>query len=524
MKAFAVLDGGGVKGAALAGALAAAEEKNIEFVGYGGTSAGSIVALLASVGYSGIEIHQRLQNDIHPLKLLDDDGQLYRSAAVAVQEAIAIIKDRKIGWCGRTALGFMKRHRELLQTLGTDLGIYDGARLMMTLKQLISEKIPEIEGYDDPTFANLEEHGAKQLKIVASDIFKRRAVVFEKNNEHLSQSVLKAVRASSSYPFFFKPVDSPGGKRFVDGGLSSNLPVFLFEKEHEKTQLPIIALDLVSGDRKHVPGVMSFIQEIADTAFEASDELLGEMLPGLKHIRIKVPANIGTLKFDLTADEIESMFQAGRSDASAALNEWDLLTVTTKAGEEIQKELKAYYGPERLFEPVLRSLIQEIGVESKARDLRANIMVPTGRSDGSRIVVYRHGYRTDDPDIALELAEFGGCSGQASKSHSPVVANLEKAAENFNAEGNEWNMTQFQQNQVAKDRKSMLSVPVFARERRDGESAEHVPVRAILSIDSSTALHDSGWLEISENESPFVTKRVTDLAIQWSAVVSKLLS
>jgi len=47
MKAFVILDGGGVKGAALAGCLAAAEDRGIEIVAYGGTSAGSIVALLA---------------------------------------------------------------------------------------------------------------------------------------------------------------------------------------------------------------------------------------------------------------------------------------------------------------------------------------------------------------------------------------------------------------------------------------------------------------------------------------------
>lgn len=51
MKAYAILDGGGVKGAALAGALAAAEHNGIEFAGFGGTSAGAIVALLACVGY-----------------------------------------------------------------------------------------------------------------------------------------------------------------------------------------------------------------------------------------------------------------------------------------------------------------------------------------------------------------------------------------------------------------------------------------------------------------------------------------
>ena len=50
MQAYAVFDGGGVKGAALAGCLKAAQESKIEFVGFGGSSAGSIVALLATAG------------------------------------------------------------------------------------------------------------------------------------------------------------------------------------------------------------------------------------------------------------------------------------------------------------------------------------------------------------------------------------------------------------------------------------------------------------------------------------------
>jgi NTE family protein len=63
MKAYAILDGGGVKGAALVGCLKAAEELGIEFVGYGGTSAGSIIALLASVGYTVAELEGNVPAD-----------------------------------------------------------------------------------------------------------------------------------------------------------------------------------------------------------------------------------------------------------------------------------------------------------------------------------------------------------------------------------------------------------------------------------------------------------------------------
>src|SRR5437660_5588012 len=76
MKAYAILQGGGVKGAALAGCLKAAEELKIDFEGYGGTSAGSIIGLLGSVGYKGDELRQILTEDMTFSELLDDKGVL----------------------------------------------------------------------------------------------------------------------------------------------------------------------------------------------------------------------------------------------------------------------------------------------------------------------------------------------------------------------------------------------------------------------------------------------------------------
>lgn len=79
MKAYGVFDGGGIKGAALAGALAAAEDQGIKFTGFGGTSAGSMVAFLAAVGYSGKELGEALiSQDLNDL--LDDGGDVLREA------------------------------------------------------------------------------------------------------------------------------------------------------------------------------------------------------------------------------------------------------------------------------------------------------------------------------------------------------------------------------------------------------------------------------------------------------------
>lgn len=521
MKAYAVFDGGGVKGAALAGALTAAEQEKIEFQGYGGTSAGSIVALLASIGYTGKEILNRLKTDVHPLKMLDDDGTLCRNALKAVSEGVELIEKQKFGCMGRNALGFLSRNQKLIQKVKQDLGLYTGDNLKGILHSLIVKKIPDLKANDDPTFQDLERYGGQRLKIVASDIRTRRAVVFSKDPSSPSQSVLEAVRASASYPFFFTPVVTKSGRRLVDGGLSSNLPVFLFADEHEVTQFPMLAFDLVAGERTSKIGVLSFIEEIADTAFEASDDLMGKLLPGLKHISLEVPPDIHTLQFDLSESQIESLYRFGHSSASEELRRWDKLESSSRAGEQIQKQLAVYYGPKALFEPVLTALKWEMENQTGAKNVRTHIMLPTGRADASRIVVYNAGFREGDPDKALELAEFGGCSGRANKDHAPTFADLQQARECY---ASDWNMTQNQQSMVPVDRRAMISVPVFAREPQPGESPEMVPIRAVLSIDTSSTLEEAGWIENSKNTMPVVTRGVTELAIKWAAVISRLLS
>src|SRR5262245_65561802 len=75
MRAFAIYAGGGVKGAALAGCLCAAEQQGVKFVGHGGTSAGSMIALMAAVGYGGEEMEKILVEELDFRTLLEDQGQ-----------------------------------------------------------------------------------------------------------------------------------------------------------------------------------------------------------------------------------------------------------------------------------------------------------------------------------------------------------------------------------------------------------------------------------------------------------------
>src|SRR5215467_2268658 len=74
LQAYAIFGGGGVRGVGFAGALDAAEQLGIEFIGFGGVSAGSIIALLAAAGYSGQQVCDELMKDEVLVQLLDDNG------------------------------------------------------------------------------------------------------------------------------------------------------------------------------------------------------------------------------------------------------------------------------------------------------------------------------------------------------------------------------------------------------------------------------------------------------------------
>ncbi|MDQ2921589.1 MAG: patatin-like phospholipase family protein [Acidobacteriota bacterium] len=241
MRAYAILDGGGVKGAALAGCLAAAEEKGIEFAGYGGTSAGSIVALLACLGLSGAQLRSVAVDEMDFLDFLDDRGILLeRLKNIPVQ----LGSRRRVSWPL-----ILWRNRDLLHKINIDFGLYKADKMRVFLLKKIKEKLPnlELENENDITFADLKRAKRPPLKIVVSDLGLRAPVIYSASggNER-NGSVFDAVRASMSYPFVFRPVRL-NDRYLVDGGVAINLPLYVFNRERLEDKLPVVAFDLVTS-------------------------------------------------------------------------------------------------------------------------------------------------------------------------------------------------------------------------------------------------------------------------------------
>lgn len=203
-----VMEGGGVRGLAYAGALEVLEQKGIlaQIENVGGSSAGAIAGLLVAMNYSSAEIDSILQ----PLRIQEFND-------------------------GKFLFGKIKRVRK-------QFGLYKGDKIQSWLSDLIAAKT----GQPDLTFFQLHELHLKNkifkdLYCTGTNISEQRTEVFSwKTKPDMKLST--AVHISSCIPFYFVPVaiDSAGNEvnpgkdsitfnLFVDGGMLANYPISIFD-------------------------------------------------------------------------------------------------------------------------------------------------------------------------------------------------------------------------------------------------------------------------------------------------------
>jgi NTE family protein len=311
-----VLEGGGVKGNALVGALSVLEERGFQTQNVAGASAGAIVAALHAAGYSARELRDIIK---------DLDFRRFRDTS----------------WADR--IPFVGSPLSIL----TDLGIYEGKQLLEYVGELLEKK-------DVRTFADLvrdanEEEARYRYKvqIIASDITGRQLLVLPKDAPKLGVensddlNVALTVRMSLSIPVFFEPVKFPNVKTgqehlIVDGGLLSNFPVWLFDSEGEPAW-PTFGLRLVEPDPKattlaerlgprepapsRLGAVIDYFRSLVDTVLEAHDRLYIDKADFARTIPIDT-LGVRTTDFDLTPEKALELYESGRTAAKQFLETW----------------------------------------------------------------------------------------------------------------------------------------------------------------------------------------------------------
>lgn len=335
-RVFVVFEGGGAKGIAHLGALAALETAAIEIQGFAGTSAGAIIAALASVGCKSNELFD-CDNDQTILGTIDRRAVSKRgsgtplpargpkdlfgqSAWVSLLLIRCLARDFVASLVGYSILllSFLVAALALPTPLFWCLfslwlapalffsflgwrgfasldGLVDG------IQQVLARKL-HLESTSPVTFRHLHERGCVPLRIVASNVSTRSVTVFSAETTP-DVSVAEAVAASACIPLVFAP-RKIGQHSFYDGGLVSNLPVWVFDEERSLDRdATTVALEIVeppSGDAAAVSGLGALISA-ARTALLGSSSLDKRAIGNLYAIGLKT--SVGLLDFDMTRDQ-----------------------------------------------------------------------------------------------------------------------------------------------------------------------------------------------------------------------------
>lgn len=296
MKVDAVFQGGGVKGIAFVGAINYLEEHHYQWNNLAGTSAGSIVAALLAVGYTGKELKE-IMMDMNYVKLLKKN----------------ILN--KIPVAGN------------IFQLVNDYGVYDSSIIENWMFQRLWEK-------GKTKFKDLKKDGII-LKIIAADVTKRRILILPDDLKNYGLdpdefSIAMAVRMSSSIPFFFKPVKLKYDNKInyiVDGGLISNFPIWIFDDDGtSKPRWPTFGFRLVNDCEKNVvqrkTNLLTYSMDVINTAFDRDEEVYVADKNSVRTINIPT-AGVNSTDFDLSKKKTMELYESGYNSAKEFLDKWD---------------------------------------------------------------------------------------------------------------------------------------------------------------------------------------------------------
>ncbi|MBY0122423.1 patatin-like phospholipase family protein [Bacillus sp. S/N-304-OC-R1] len=287
-----VFSGGGIKGFALVGAYEEIERRGFRFKRVAGTSAGSIVAALIAANYSSKEIHQLL-DELELEKFLDARKTLI---------PFPVMKWILIYW---------------------RLGLYKGDELEKWLAEKLAAR-------GVMRFSDLPP---QTLRVIASDLTNGQLIVLPDDLikygiDPYSFPVAKAIRMSCSLPYFFEPVKlytKRTANIIVDGGVLSNFPMWLFDKENIIKVRPVLGVQLSHSKPNHpqhkIRNAIQMFEALFDTMKEAHDS----RYISRKHAGdiIFIPTEgILTTEFQLTPEKKQELIDLGKECTKQFFSKW----------------------------------------------------------------------------------------------------------------------------------------------------------------------------------------------------------
>lgn len=313
-----VFEGGGVKGIALAGGVSAAMNQGHVFHQVAGTSSGSIVAAFLAAGYTGEEMKEMILRA--PFKSFLQRSPIFNTKIIGPAARLLIKK-----------------------------GLYAGEALEHWINQQLAAK----------GIRNFGDLKPNQLRIIASDITQGKLLVLP---EDIGQygidprqfSIAKAVRMSTSIPYFFDPVmirrkikssakAAPFTEQFyyiVDGGLLSNYPLWLFDDQtNRKEKVPVIGFQLVGKSdmsTHRIKGPITMLEALFGTMLSAHDERYIEQKNRFRTVKIPT-LGVGNTQFNLSKELSIALYDSGYCASRDYFNRWSAQTYEAEYQKYVQR-------------------------------------------------------------------------------------------------------------------------------------------------------------------------------------------
>ena len=301
LKADIVLEGGGVKGIGLVGAIKTLENSGYSFQRVAGTSAGAIVGAFVAAGCNA-ELLTKLLYSLNYTQLRDETFL------------------SRLGTSGK--IGSLLMHN----------GLYKGDYLRNWMEQELKKCGVSTFGdlkLDDKRFKNVPTTQRYKLVIVTADVSKGEVVYLPWDYHKYGldpdkQLVADAVRASMSIPFFYTPA-SLEKSTLVDGGMFSNFPIGLFDTTPE---WPTFGVKLSTKEQSNkvpqqIKGPFNLAKALFGTLTNGHDQRHLDNPSTLARTIFVDTGNIQVTDFDINKTEQDFLFKNGQKYAQRFLESWD---------------------------------------------------------------------------------------------------------------------------------------------------------------------------------------------------------
>jgi predicted acylesterase/phospholipase RssA len=508
------VQGGGLYGLTLLGQMRAALDHS-SVLAVVGTSAGAILAALVWAGWSPTELRDRLScyarrgylhnlpGDFEPPENPFDLrawGSLCREISSALRTMARGNRGDSRFWRALGGMSFWYDANRIFKQASPhwlNRGVFLGSRLESFVEELLREALSRRGCSNLPdtplTFLDVrllserhEELYFPPLLLAATNVGTQNVELINSLDQKYERiSIARAVRASSGYPVFFRPVELPGLKHaswFIDGGVISNFPAWVFshefrEKMHANERyrglayrpwvhigLRLVEKDVQDEDLDDLP-LYDHTQLSRPNVFA---QALGRLMMGQARNRLEDLISRGLARSVIVAQPFEesggpdslfdfdsfnerrvrNMFNAGATYADRHLRR---LSFDVSCGAEVLQILRELADRVRA---IMDPLTKQPGLR-----IRSNIFFPSK----SRLELVFQVNMEGDSDLAMSFtAPNQGLTGFCYLLRRPMICNLEKIKDYVEDAGETlFNMTPEQQVMVDRERTWLASAPIY---------------------------------------------------------------